>query len=637
MSNSQETPLDGEIVREDNKLWECGHPYKHPLPTPAEEPWTQILKPLQKKDEARCKAWKEEVQNILIFAGLFSAVVTAFIIELQKTLQKDPIEVILPLLLAKLGDVQLSQAPNVSSSFPERANVRINTLWFLSLVLCLATVLVGTVSLQWLREYERPRGNVEPQTAFSLHRMQAESLNKWWVPQIFSMLPLLLQVALVLFLMGLSEHLFNLNRSVAVWVALAIGLTLLFLVATTVLPTFQALLLFLPWRFGKEPRSPCPYKSPQAWAFHHLVSLFVKPIMAAFKTQFDKYLKVDSENLTSKNGRADWKEPMPRATRILFRNKRVDTWLEHCVAWLFQRDLDYMKLDAQEDGVDRTLSQRPIPLYDAAQGILEVKHAAFSHTDFAPVDHCIASVVSANDMGVDNSYARFLHRLSLTQPLSFGLPPGASPEDHEVLQEDATLRLFSRDITFKSFPPEAIRRCVEICIRLTAWMYSGQEARPCHITDQESINQTAQCLPIQWVAYTLEKNPLDLEYTQAIRQQTRLIVLSFFDRAKTWRYTPNHLGKTFDTNKYLGHFLSSAAKILTRGGDYDVCDDILDRIPTNPANRDYAYQAAYIFCHTILADEHEEVTSPVLQELITTLYEYQASLADSSIWDLRVH
>ncbi|KAJ2936463.1 hypothetical protein H1R20_g625, partial [Candolleomyces eurysporus] len=485
MSNSQEIPIDmdQESVEGDNRLWECGHPYKHPLPTPMEEPWTQILKPLQKKDEARCKAWKEEVQNILIFAGLFSAVVTAFIIESQKTLKKDPIEIILPRLLAKLGDVQLPQALNDSSPFPDGANVRINTLWFLSLVLCLATVLIGTVSLQWLREHERPRGNVEPQIAFSLHRMQAESLDKWWVPQIFSMLPLLLQLALVLFLIGLSEHLSKLNRKVTIWVALAIGLTLLFLVATTVLPTLQALLLFLPWRFGKEPRAPCPYKSPQAWAFHHLLSPFVKLIMRAFKTQFDNYLKVDSENLTSKNGRADWREPMPRATRILFRNECKDTWLEHCVAWLFQRDLDYMKLDAQEDGVDQTFSQRPIPLYDGIQGILEVKHAAFSHTDFAPVDHCIASVLSANAMpGVGKAYARFMYRLSLTQPLWFGLPPGASPEDHEVLQEDATLRLFSRDTSFKSFPPEAIRRCVEICLRLTAWMYSGQEARPCHIT-----------------------------------------------------------------------------------------------------------------------------------------------------------
>ncbi|KAF8164660.1 hypothetical protein BJ912DRAFT_255367 [Pholiota molesta] len=41
-------------------------------------------------DTVRCDAWKDEVQNLLIFAGLFSAVVTAFVIESYKFLQPSP-------------------------------------------------------------------------------------------------------------------------------------------------------------------------------------------------------------------------------------------------------------------------------------------------------------------------------------------------------------------------------------------------------------------------------------------------------------------------------------------------------------------------------------------------------------------
>ena len=195
-----------------------------------------------------------------------------------------------------------------------------------------------------------------------------------------------------------------------------------------------------------------------------------------------------------------------------------------------------MKLHAREDATE-TLSQRPIPLYDAIQGLLEVKHAAFSHTDFAPVDHCIASVASANATAVDKPYARFLHCLSLTEPLLFGLPPGPPPKDRNVLQEDATLRLLSRDTSFENFPHEAIERCVEICVRLTAWMYGGKEGRMCRVTwDQESISHATQSLPIQWVAHALEKYPLGPKYTQGAFYLPSILSVALILRLFLQRY-----------------------------------------------------------------------------------------------------
>ncbi|KAJ2924085.1 hypothetical protein H1R20_g13010, partial [Candolleomyces eurysporus] len=618
---------DPPTNKEKVKPWGCGSPeYKSHLPKPKEDPWTQLLEPRQEKDTARCKAWKEEVHHLLVFAGLFSAVVTAFLVESQKALRTDPVEAILLLMLTKIGEAQASQISSSIFSPPKDVSVRINTLWFLSLVLSLVTVLIGTVSLQWLREHQRPYADLEPQIAFSLHQMQVESLDKWWVPHIFTMLPLLLQAALILFLIGLSELLFNLNRTVAIWVAIAIGLALFFLGTTTVLPTLQNLYLFLPWRMAAEPHSPCPYKSPQAWAFHRLLSPLVRVVMKVFGADFAKYLKIDPANLTSRSEMADWWESMPRGAMLLFRNKLKDTWLEHSVAWLFQRDLDYMKLDTQDNGAARTLSHRPIPLYDAIQGILEAKHAAFSHIHLTAVDHCIASVVVANSMGVEKPYAPFLHRLSLAQPLSFGLPPEfkPSPEDHNVLQEDATLRLFSRGTSFENSSPEAIGRCVEICVRLTAWMYGGQAVKRCPTTtrlDQEPLDRAYQRLPIQLVAYALGKRRLDSEYTQQIRQQTRMIVLGFFERAEPCSYPPDDQGNGLDTNER--RFLSHAAKILTSGDDSDICDEILERIHIRP--RDDVYQAAYVFCHAILARGVGSVTPSSLRRFIKALYNYENS------------
>lgn len=122
--------------------------------------------------------WKGEVQNLLIFvscvrtsigtksanrilkAGLFSASVTAFIIESYKGLQRDPNNDIVNLL--SHITIQLGNPLNTTSTIPFQTSlllsiftpspsiIQINIFWFVSLILSLMTVVVGIVSLQWL-------------------------------------------------------------------------------------------------------------------------------------------------------------------------------------------------------------------------------------------------------------------------------------------------------------------------------------------------------------------------------------------------------------------------------------------------------------------------------------------------------
>jgi len=51
------------------------------------------------------------------------------------------------------------------------SDVRVNILWFLSLIFSLASVLIGIIALQWLREHLGPRTELEPQIPFSLHHL----------------------------------------------------------------------------------------------------------------------------------------------------------------------------------------------------------------------------------------------------------------------------------------------------------------------------------------------------------------------------------------------------------------------------------------------------------------------------------
>ena len=96
---------------------------------------------------------------------------------------------------------------------PTPSDVRINILWFLSLMFSLVTVLIGIVALQWLREHLHRHTDLEPQIALSLHHLNVESLDRWYLPQIFTALPLLLQFALILFLAGVHDFLWTLNTT----------------------------------------------------------------------------------------------------------------------------------------------------------------------------------------------------------------------------------------------------------------------------------------------------------------------------------------------------------------------------------------------------------------------------------------
>ena len=101
---------------------------------------------------------------------------------------------------------------------------------------------------QWLHQYSQSLSGSSPEVA-RLRQYRYDSLLKWHVPEIIAALPMLLQLALSLFLSGLLIQLWTLNSSVAIPVSLSIAILICFMAATTALPIFYA---------------DCCYQSPQA-------------------------------------------------------------------------------------------------------------------------------------------------------------------------------------------------------------------------------------------------------------------------------------------------------------------------------------------------------------------------------------
>jgi len=417
-------------------------------------------------------------------------VVTAFIIESYKGLKDDSGDVANDLLRRILTQLEGStngtttQSPTTPTFTPSPTAIRINILWFLSLIFSLATVLVGIIALQWLREHLRPQSHLEPQIAFSLHYLNVKSLDRWYLPQIFTALPLLLQVGLVLFLAGIVDFLWSLNHTVAVPVAIAVGFSLFFLLWTTVLPTVQALCLLLPpWPWATKPRSPCAYRSPQSWAFYQLL----RPLVAILLTIFDHtnierstdwgHRGLESHTMIMENDRKLYllettSDRERRPTNLIFRHEIGDTWATLGIAWLFQRDLDFMRQNKEFEELDLDADHRPVPVFDTVRALIDVG-ASGSLYDVSLAHKCVESVVHANKSDMD--YMNYLTLLvDLTGDIS--LPDSQEEVSLDTLAHHSTV-FFHCGIVGSRQPESVPKSVVELFANTTHTLFADS-AKP---------------------------------------------------------------------------------------------------------------------------------------------------------------
>lgn len=113
--------------------------------------------------------------------------------------------------------------------------VWLNALWFSGLILSLSSASVGIMVKQWLNEYRSGvSGTSRPAARVRQYRLN--NLRTWRVEDIIGVIPILLQLALALFLSGMLILLWTLHETVAAIASTLVGLLALFTVVTTILP-----------------------------------------------------------------------------------------------------------------------------------------------------------------------------------------------------------------------------------------------------------------------------------------------------------------------------------------------------------------------------------------------------------------
>ncbi|RPD63464.1 hypothetical protein L227DRAFT_572612 [Lentinus tigrinus ALCF2SS1-6] len=231
--------------------------------------WDETANIVKKYSDEMVDRWNKEIDTLLVFAGLFSAILTAFNVQSYQLLTPpppvDPVIVALEKISAQLSSFSVNPPsvnstqptfvrPDPTPSSPPLWAVWLNAVWFSSLIFSLSAASVGIMVKQWLNEYNTGLSGTSRQVA-RLRQLHLNSLQRWHVKEIVAVLPVLLQIASALFFAGLLILLWQLDRTVAIVASVLVGVLVIFSLTTIVLPSLA---------------THCAYLSPPSRALYEL-------------------------------------------------------------------------------------------------------------------------------------------------------------------------------------------------------------------------------------------------------------------------------------------------------------------------------------------------------------------------------
>ncbi|RPD61496.1 hypothetical protein L227DRAFT_470982, partial [Lentinus tigrinus ALCF2SS1-6] len=163
--------------------------------------WTEAAEAVKTAYDQLLARWKEEMDTLLVYAGVSSAVLTAFNVESYHLLQPDPSDPTLAVL--KQISAQLNgytyNPPFMNTTrpvdplhvtqatfYPPASAVWLNALWFSSLVFSFSSALLALFVKQWI--YEAMVGGASRESA-RLRQYRLNGLLRWRVGTIIVVIP----------------------------------------------------------------------------------------------------------------------------------------------------------------------------------------------------------------------------------------------------------------------------------------------------------------------------------------------------------------------------------------------------------------------------------------------------------------
>jgi hypothetical protein len=255
---------------------------------PTARVWRAYMSEAELFDVELSGEWKDTVDVLLVFAGLFSAISATFLAISVISLQPDYAQITVSLLLEQIAIQRAIAAGQTADSVPPSAlNLEnfplpstgdrwVNGLWFTSLTFSLFTAFVAVILKQWIHQYRFFVSGTPQEQALHRH-FRYMGLKKWGVPIIIGFLPILLHISLFLYLVGLVVFLVPLDQVIGTITLVLTGFSATFYLVTNILPVV----------FPE-----CPYQTPISNYIYVMLDLAWRVIL--FISFFPKYLRIRS-------------------------------------------------------------------------------------------------------------------------------------------------------------------------------------------------------------------------------------------------------------------------------------------------------------------------------------------------------
>ncbi|KAJ7614832.1 hypothetical protein FB45DRAFT_1064488 [Roridomyces roridus] len=257
--------------------------------------WSIYVGEAERYDAALVESWKADMEGMLIFSGLFSASLTAFLIESYKTLQPDSGDLTVAALsqvshqLAAISTGASAALESPPEFAPKASSLLCNALWFISLSLSLICALLATLVEQWAREFlHKTEMRPSPVRRARIFSFLYFGLKQFRMHTVVDVIPSLLHGSLLLFFAGLVAFLIPVNQLIMYLMVGTLAIFLLLYLGLTILPVIYL---------------DCPYRTPLStplWFMVQKLSILLwKPMSPSAKMTMTEAV-VDSAFLDTK-------------------------------------------------------------------------------------------------------------------------------------------------------------------------------------------------------------------------------------------------------------------------------------------------------------------------------------------------
>ncbi|KAI9454219.1 hypothetical protein BJY52DRAFT_1417939 [Lactarius psammicola] len=291
--------------------------------------WSIYLTEADEQDEEITELWREEADSILVFTGLFSGFVATFISISYNDLFPNTTEDLLRQISRQLVDISNgvpSQAFIDEAFTPPAYAIRVNVIWYLSLVLSMASALNATLFQQWSRRYlDITRRRVAPHKRARTRAYMFDGISSFKMSEAVKAMPMLLHLSMFLFFAGLIDYLWHSNTTIGRWVFGFISVFAFAYFVLTVLPN-----LYLN----------CPYSTPLSelsWRLSQHLLLFILHSIQFLEGLLLNHLLLGRQPAHHATGTQEpsrwtrWREALAVETRINERQKWLEVGLQDSI------------------------------------------------------------------------------------------------------------------------------------------------------------------------------------------------------------------------------------------------------------------------------------------------------------------